>query len=424
MLQPAADAQERRIGMPGFASLFRKPLWQISATPRTPGRTHDPVQFVGTADDCPGKWQPRLLALCGVIATSCRSPATPNGRIGSQTPLGSDRSASLVAWRIIAAHERPRSGQSSIRVRHRLRTPPAAAPGVKAVRQDPGQRREKHRMPTSLAVSHPGQSSSHVPRWDDDARCTVAEILGGMIVVYPEEPGHRTDALDRREALLAQRETLLLEGEHRLKNSLQLISSVLELQARDIADPALREGFLQASRRVRILARIHERLHGLRQAGKVDLAVYLRKLCVDLVESLALSEEQPIEVETADAAVPADQAVRLGLILNELIINAMKHGQRGGSSARVRVRLSRHAEGAMRLSVADQGDGLPEGFDPSKSGGLGMRLVQGLVHTLGARLETECGGRGARFTVLLPAASPQGRGGVAPGRAGGDAPCA
>jgi two-component sensor histidine kinase len=245
-----------------------------------------------------------------------------------------------------------------------------------------------------------------------------------MIVVYPEEPGHRTDALDRREALLAQRETLLLEGEHRLKNSLQLISSVLELQARDIADPALREGFLQASRRVRILARIHERLHGLRQAGKVDLAVYLRKLCVDLVESLALSEEQPIEVETADAAVPADQAVRLGLILNELIINAMKHGQRGGSSARVRVRLSRHAEGAMRLSVADQGDGLPEGFDPSKSGGLGMRLVQGLVHTLGARLETECGGRGARFTVLLPAASPQGRGGVAPGRAGGDAPCA
>ena len=120
----------------------------------------------------------------------------------------------------------------------------------------------------------------------------------------------------------------------------------------------------------------------------------------------------------------ADQVIPLGLILYELITNALKHGYRSGSRGRVRVDLSRRTDGTLQLSVADQGDGLPEDFDPARCGGLGMKLVQGLIRTLAARLEIERGSPGARFTVLLPVSVPHRRGAEALGGGGGNALCA
>jgi two-component sensor histidine kinase len=210
------------------------------------------------------------------------------------------------------------------------------------------------------------------------------------------------DALAEMEALLARQELLLREADHRVRNSLQLVSSALRLQGmRKGADPRLREEFAQASRRIEAVARTHERLHRPGAAGEIEFAGYLRGLCADLAAALA---HPAIEVDAADSPVAADKAVSLGLVANELVTNACKHARLDGAPGRVRVGLSRLGDGTLRLSVADEGAGLPEGFDPARSAGLGMRIIHGLARALGARLEVDPGPPGARFAVLLPAA--------------------
>lgn len=208
-------------------------------------------------------------------------------------------------------------------------------------------------------------------------------------------------ALAEKDMLLAQKDVLLREVDHRVKNSLQLISSVMSLQAMSISDPALRAEFSQASRRVTSVAQVHERLYRDREIRKVEFAAYLRGLCADL--SHTAGGGAAIEVEAQPADVGTDQVIHLGLMVNELVTNAFKYAAARSSAGRVRVTFAPTPEGGYALDVEDDGPGVPEGFDPRKSRGLGMRLVNGFVATMGGRIEV---GRsslgGARFSVHMP----------------------
>lgn len=159
------------------------------------------------------------------------------------------------------------------------------------------------------------------------------------------------------------------------------------------------------------VAKVHQRLYQqTKTPDRIEFGQYLRDLCTDLV-SASLEQWKGIEVrvEADQDDMLTDQAVPLALIVNELLMNAVKYafGEGAPAGGKVTVTFRVEADGRRRLTVADDGRGLPEGFDPARSSGLGMRLVSALAGQLGARLEVGKPGNGAesgaRFTVVLPA---------------------
>jgi two-component sensor histidine kinase len=208
----------------------------------------------------------------------------------------------------------------------------------------------------------------------------------------------REAALLRDMADLAQRQAMLAqEFEHRLINGLQLISSLLSLQSRAAASPDAAAQLNIAAQRVSALGRVHRRLHLLDHQDHVQFKPYLHHLCEDL--SRLLCEETgdcTILVESAAVEIPTSFAIPLGFIVNELITNAVKYA-RGTIVVRFETSSAGHA-----LSVADEGPGLPGGFKPSESKGLGMKIVTALVKQIGGALQVGAGGgRGTRMTVTF-----------------------
>ncbi|WP_051340211.1 sensor histidine kinase [Azospirillum halopraeferens] len=197
-----------------------------------------------------------------------------------------------------------------------------------------------------------------------------------------------------------RKDLLLKEINHRVKNSLQLVSSLFTMQERRIADPDAKEAFARAVERIRAVAQVHERLYKTDDVTTIDLADYLRRLCNDLTAS---HPDHTCLVEAADARLPTDTAVSLGLIAAELITNAVKHAHATGDDRTITVTLHRPAAGALELGVRDHGCGVPDGFDPHRtSGSLGMRVIVSLTRQIGGTVAVENAGPGARWTVRFP----------------------
>jgi two-component sensor histidine kinase len=212
-------------------------------------------------------------------------------------------------------------------------------------------------------------------------------------------------ALAREEALLREKHELLQhqdmlaqEFEHRLINSLQLIVSLLSLQSRG-AEPEAAFQLAIAARRVAALGRVHRRLHLLDLQKMVEFKQYLDVLCQDLSD-LLLGERAgyTILVESAKVEIPTEFAIPLGFIVNEMITNSVKYAE-----GNIVVRLKTMTNSGHSLSVLDGGPGLPAGFDPTKSKGLGMKIMLALVKQIGGELTISPGenGRGSRLTVAF-----------------------
>jgi two-component sensor histidine kinase len=216
-----------------------------------------------------------------------------------------------------------------------------------------------------------------------------------------------------REALLAEKELLVQEAHHRVKNGLQMVQSVLSLQARAEADPKVRGRLEQTAQRVRTIAAVHERLYraadeaaGEGQAGLVEVSSYLELLTADLRAALAARSPGPgagrkLLLEADAAAWPAAEVAALGLVLTELVTNAFKHGR---GRVAVAFRHPSTGDSPATLAVGDEGPGPPEGFDPAAPtvGGLGMRLVMRLLRARRGRLEVVRGSGGTRFVAVFP----------------------
>lgn len=209
-------------------------------------------------------------------------------------------------------------------------------------------------------------------------------------------------ALRERDEALVQKDLLMREVNHRVKNSLQVVSSLLSLQGQSVEDPVLRGHLGEAGRRVRAVSDIHQLLYKVEDVRVIPFHDYLTALCRDLERSaLAGGEDWRLELAVEPVEVPTDQAVPLGLIANELLMNAVKHAYPHGGPKPIAVGLSR-ASDSVRLTVADRGVGLPDGFDWQRSHSLGMRLVHALSSQLRARLAVERREPGASFAVEVP----------------------
>jgi PAS domain S-box-containing protein len=210
----------------------------------------------------------------------------------------------------------------------------------------------------------------------------------------------RVHAMAERESLLEQKDTLLREVNHRVTNSLQLISSLLRLQS--VSQPPDVRRLLEETRaRVQTVAQVHARLSQTSQFATVEVGTYLRELCADLARSLGQACDTRLRLAVEATPVRTDVAVSLGLIVNELVTNAFKYAYGAGSTGAVHVRFERCGD-VYRLVVRDEGRGLPPDFKMDDSAGLGMRIVASLVERLGAVLEIEAQRPGAGFNIAIP----------------------
>jgi two-component sensor histidine kinase len=221
----------------------------------------------------------------------------------------------------------------------------------------------------------------------------AANILG-MAIEQQQYQRKLQAALDRHQVLLR-------EVNHRVKNSLQVVSSMLQLQAHAVGDQDLSERLTEAASRVNAVGRAYERLAYTADYENIDLIEYLRQIVNDLEPTVAPCKIQFDAPEAIQFA--ADRAILIGLIINELVSNAGKYAypDRAGGSIWVRVSLQTNKE-AIMISVRDEGVGLPLGFDPAASKRLGTRLVNALSKQLGGELTRQSAPTGANFTLDIP----------------------
>lgn len=220
----------------------------------------------------------------------------------------------------------------------------------------------------------------------------AANILG-MAIERRRYERDLTAAVDHQSVLLK-------EINHRVKNSLQMVASMLSLQASTLCDSPAVQSLQDAIGRISAVARVHERLYRSASVASVDLAAYLGDLCRDMT-GLATNCEIRFE-PNADVGMATDRAVHVGLLATELISNAIKHAYPGDRGGVVDVRLVRHGDVNVTLTIRDHGEGLPDGFTTNASGGLGMKIVRALVSQCRATLTIVSHEPGTEFVVELP----------------------
>lgn len=208
---------------------------------------------------------------------------------------------------------------------------------------------------------------------------------------------------DELRASLEEKEVLLREIHHRVKNNMQVITSLLNLQAQKVEDRETLTLFNECRDRVASMAMIHERLYQSADLARVDLGAYLRSITAQLFRSYNVRSHQiALDVRVEAGLLGVDQAIPCGLIVNELVSNALKHAFPDGRQGRIGV-VFEAEKTQCRLAVRDDGVGLPAGFDVGRSPSLGLKLVQALTKKLRGTLRA-CEDGGAVFEVCFPAA--------------------
>ena len=207
--------------------------------------------------------------------------------------------------------------------------------------------------------------------------------------------------LEREHAIAGERIGMLLqELTHRVKNSLQIIAAMVSIEARSHKSGEGKAALERVSHRISALGQLYSKLSKANTVEAVDAATYLDELCRDLIASVHKEDGTSIVLKTdiESELLPTDRAITIGLMVNELVTNAVKYAFPGDTKGTVLVTLKR-VPGELRLTVADDGQGL----DPRRAdSGLGGRLVEGFAQQLGGQLKRESGDKGTIVCLTLP----------------------
>ena len=206
---------------------------------------------------------------------------------------------------------------------------------------------------------------------------------------------------------LAEKEVLLREIHHRVKNNMQVISSLLNLQAKNIEDARLRKMFQESQNRVRAMALIHEILYQSGHLGRIDLGEYVTKLATSLVRMYGTGPDRiNIRIGAKDVTLGIDDTVPCGLVINELLSNSLKYAFRDGRTGEIGIEARLVTSDRIMLVVYDDGVGLPPDLDIRNTETMGMQLVLGLVESqLGGRVDLDRE-LGTRFTITFTPSKP------------------
>ena len=217
----------------------------------------------------------------------------------------------------------------------------------------------------------------------------IPDVQGGQVEGFFVLVTDVTDRVKAEQALqraLAEKETLLKEVYHRVKNNLQVVQSLLSLQARGVGNETVRVAFAEMGQRVRAMALVHEQLYRAADLSAVVLQDYVRDLLHQMAAAHATDHEAvAISQQVDPIEVGVDVAIPLGLLITELVGNSFKHGFPSGGPGRIDVHIVREGQG-FRVSVVDDGVGLPEQLDPARTRSIGLQLAQALAGQLGGEL--------------------------------------
>jgi two-component sensor histidine kinase len=213
------------------------------------------------------------------------------------------------------------------------------------------------------------------------------------------EVARRKEAEERVTAELKEKVILLREVHHRVKNNLQIIMSLLSLQSRKVPDASLKMAFSESQNRIKVMSYVHEKLFTNGDLGQVPLDGYFRFLVNSLFSLYNVSPESiGLRIETHDVAVDINTAIPLGLIMNELVSNSIRHVFSSRGSGELVITVQEDETGSLHLVVRDNGPGLLQGFCWDDVDTLGLRLVQGLVGQLDGTIVPEYN-NGQQYTI-------------------------
>lgn len=202
---------------------------------------------------------------------------------------------------------------------------------------------------------------------------------------------------------LLEKEILLKEIHHRVKNNMQVIISMLHLQASFVKDEKIVAIMQDSQNRIKTMALIHEKLYQTKDLASIDLTEYLNNLCAYLFTSY-ISAERKIQyfIDTGKYTFDLDTTIALGLITNELITNSFKYAFINKNEGCIKISLKKEDDENLKFIVSDNGKGLPENFDCKNSNTLGLQLVCMLTEQIGGKLDVTSSNSGTAFSIIFP----------------------
>ncbi len=223
-----------------------------------------------------------------------------------------------------------------------------------------------------------------------DTQSAVLNILEDLALEKSRLEETQKEVLKSEEAVrasLREKETLLKEIHHRVKNNLQVIASLLRLQSRYLRDEQARTMFEESQNRVHSISLVHEMLYQAGDLARVDFGAYLRTLTKHLADGWrGTAGSVTLRVEASGVQLAVDTAIPCGLIVTELVSNALKHAFPGGAAGAIQVKAEMTPGGWLTVRVQDDGVGLPADFELHRSGSLGLELVATLARQLRAKV--------------------------------------
>jgi PAS domain S-box-containing protein len=221
------------------------------------------------------------------------------------------------------------------------------------------------------------------------------------IAVILDDITERKQADDNIKASLREKEVLLKEVHHRVKNNLQVISSLLNLQSAYVKDREALEMFKESQNRVRSMALIHEKLYQSEDLARIDIAGYIRDLVTSLFRSYGASAAAiKLNIDARDIFLDINTSIPCGLIINELVSNSLKHAFPDGREGEIKITMHHINENKIELIVSDNGIGFPEDIDFRSTESLGLQLVISLVEQLDCTIELDRS-RGTAFKTTF-----------------------
>ena len=239
-----------------------------------------------------------------------------------------------------------------------------------------------------------------------EASISKVEVNGRrMFTVILRDATERVRAEAQMKASLHEKEALLKEIHHRVKNNLQVVSSLLGLQSRALTDDTMRKRFQESQNRIHSMALLHESLYQSDNLSQIDFAEYIRQLAAHLFRSYGIPQERiGFQIDLPRINLTLDTAVPCGLIINELVSNSLKYAFPGNRSGVIRVSMREEPKSQIRLVIADNGIGLDRSVDWTTTPTLGLRLVRTLSQQLGGKLEVNSNA-GTEVQLTFPLAA-------------------
>jgi two-component sensor histidine kinase len=195
-------------------------------------------------------------------------------------------------------------------------------------------------------------------------------------------------SLSEQAGLLTEKDILIKEIHHRVKNNLQVISSLLELQSKNLTDETAKDALMEGRRRIRSIALIHQNLYQVDSLSSIEMRRFVEDLCRQVEGIYKRQDDIAVTVDVPVMYLDIDSAIPIGMIMNELLSNSFKYAWKEGGGE-IHLAIKPVAEGRFELIYSDNGPGLPADFDPNRATTLGIQLIADLTRQIGGKVRYE-----------------------------------